>query len=86
MLTSVSKPDAKPQAKPTVPSKTEAQAAARTHSIRTEVPDYLAKQLRLRAAERDCTIRFLLLEALKANGFAVHDADLLEDGRRNTVA
>lgn len=58
----------------------------RTHSIRTEVPDYLAKALRLKAAERDCTIRYLLLEALQAQGFVIDAGDLTEDGRRTPTS
>ena len=45
------------------------------------LPDYVARQLRLRAAKEGVTERYLLLKALAAAGIEVQDADLVKDGR-----
>ncbi|MCC0057743.1 MAG: hypothetical protein H6886_00545 [Hyphomicrobiaceae bacterium] len=50
--------------------------------LRLDIPDYLAKALRVRAAEEGCTVRYLALKALKADGWEVHDDDIGEGPRR----
>ena len=57
-------------------------AAAPNRRVAVEMPEYLARELKRGAAERDCTIRYLILEALQKAGWTVHDADFSEDGRR----
>lgn len=53
-------------------------------NIRTslELPDYLRKEMARKTADTRKTLRFQVLDALKANGYTVHDIDLHEDGRR----
>lgn len=53
-----------------------------TRRMHVEMPEYLAKALRQAAAEKGCTIRFLVLDALKRSGYRIEANDLLEDGRR----
>lgn len=59
---------------------------APTQTIRTEVPDYLAQALRVECAKSQCTIRYLLLKALRADGWEIHDQDIAEDRRRTPSA
>ena len=56
--------------------------AAETKRVSHDFPLYLIKELRMAAAQSGKTQKFLILNALKAGGFTVHDADLEEDGRR----
>lgn len=68
-----------------VPKVVEAMETRRTTSNRrvaVELPDYLVRELARAAAERDCTRRFLILEALQKAGWKVEDEDFVEDGRR----
>ena len=51
-------------------------------SLSTKVPIYLMKQLRLRSAEQGVTIRNLLLLALQAQGFTVHEEDITDERKR----
>ena len=59
---------------------------APTHTLRTEVPDYLAKALRMECAKSECTIRYLMLKAVRADGWEVRDEDIAEDRRRVSSA
>ena len=47
-----------------------------------ELPRYLADALRRAAVERRTTARHLVMLALRSDGFAVEDQDLVPDGRR----
>ena len=58
--------------------------AAPTARLTIELPDYLANELRLRAAQDRCSARYLITQALKLAGYTVADADLVADGRRAT--
>jgi hypothetical protein len=60
--------------------------AATTTKIAIEVPDYLPAQLKRLALERNCTIRFLLLDALHRAGCTIAPEDRLKDGRRHPQA
>lgn len=55
-------------------------------TIRTDVPDYLAQAMRMEAAKQRCTLRYLILKALKADGWKINDEDIIEDGRRPGAA
>jgi hypothetical protein len=59
---------------------------APTQTLRTEVPDYLAEALRIECAKSQCTIRYLMLKALRDAGWEVRDEDIAEDRRRTTTA
>lgn len=52
------------------------------HFVRLDVPDYLARAMRVEAAKRGCTLRYLTLKALKADGWTVNDEDIGEGPRR----
>jgi hypothetical protein len=55
-------------------------------SLRIDVPDYLARELRVRCAEQKVTNAYLVMLALKSDGFHVEEKDLVKDrykrGRR----
>lgn len=50
--------------------------------ISLEVPDYLATELKVSAAQRSVTVRHLVLTALAAAGYEIKAVDIDEDGRR----
>ena len=50
--------------------------------LRLDIPDYLAKALRVHAAEQDCSVRYLVLKALAADGWTVDDGDMGKGRRR----
>jgi len=51
-------------------------------SIRFDAPDYLDRELAVKAAEQGVTKTFLILTALGAAGYRLDDADLVKDRRR----
>ncbi|WP_207460998.1 hypothetical protein [Azospirillum sp. SYSU D00513] len=53
-----------------------------TEEFKVTVPRYLNRQLAAVAADRRVTKQYLVLEALRAAGYRLDDADLHEDGRR----
>ena len=54
--------------------------------LRIDVPEYLARELRVRCAEGKVTIAYLVMAALRKDGFRIEDKDLVKDrykrGRR----
>ncbi|ODA66141.1 hypothetical protein A7A08_02994 [Methyloligella halotolerans] len=54
-------------------------------TIRTDVPDYLAQAMRIEAAKTRSTLRYLILKALKNDGWKIDEGDIVEDGRRPGV-
>jgi hypothetical protein len=54
--------------------------------LRIDVPEYLARELRVRCAEEKVTIAYLVMTALRKDGFRIEDKDLVKDrykrGRR----
>jgi hypothetical protein len=50
--------------------------------LKLMVPDYLFRELTVRAAESSVTKKYLILKALQDAGFTVESEDLEEDGRR----
>ena len=55
---------------------------ARKRPLSLEVPDYLARELKVKAATEAVTVRYLILSALASAGYHVDDDELEEDGRR----
>lgn len=55
---------------------------ARKRPLSLEVPDYLARELKVKAATEAVTVRYLVLSALDAAGYRVDADELEEDGRR----
>jgi len=47
-----------------------------------DVPDYLRVALKVDAARKGVSVRYLVLTALVEQGFDIEPADLMEDGRR----
>ncbi len=54
--------------------------------LRIDVPEYLARELRVRSAEEKATIAFFIMRALRKDGFTIEDKDMVRDrykrGRR----
>jgi hypothetical protein len=54
--------------------------------LRIDVPEYLARELRVKCAEHKVTIAYLVMSALRREGFHIEDKDLVKDrykrGRR----
>jgi hypothetical protein len=54
--------------------------------LRIDVPEYLARDLRMKCAEHKVTIAYLVMSALRKDGFLIEDKDLVKDrykrGRR----
>jgi hypothetical protein len=51
-------------------------------TLSTKVPDYVLRELKITAAQKGTTIRNLLLEALKKDGFKIKDEDIQDDRKR----
>ena len=64
--------EASPQPKPTAP----------LVSVRFDAPDYLDRELSVRAAEQGVTKTYLILQALGQGGFRIEQEDLVKDRRR----
>ena len=60
----------------------ERRQSARRRPLSLEVPDYLGRELKVKAATEGVTVRFLVLRALVAAGYRVDQDELEEDGRR----
>lgn len=67
-----SKPTATPAPAPRAPTKT----------LSLEVPDYLGVDLKVKAAHKGTSVRHIILTALKEQGYAIAEIDMVEDGRR----
>lgn len=67
--------------KPVSPDKRKKGRSAATTKKTYELPTYLAKELRLKAASESVTERYIILRALKEAGFTVEDEDLVIDRR-----
>lgn len=51
-------------------------------SVRFDCPDYLDKELSIKAAEQGVTKTYLILKALGGSGYRLEDVDLVKDRRR----
>ena len=51
-------------------------------SIRGYIPDYLDREMALRAAERNVTKTFLIMELLAKAGFRIDEVDMIRDRRK----
>jgi hypothetical protein len=54
-------------------------AATPLESIRVDVPDYLARALRVRCAEEKVTNAYIVMKALVKEGFYIDEKDLVVD-------
>lgn len=75
-------PPAEPSTEPEVTPQPAAAPDVTSRRLSVQVPDYLWKSLKIEAGTRGCTVRYLILEALRKNGTTIADADFSEDGRR----
>lgn len=64
------------------PAPTRNVGQARATSLKFEVPDAVWTALRQEALNRRVTVKYLVLEALAAKGYAVDLSTIPEDGRR----
>ncbi len=55
---------------------------SRMKALKFELPDYVWIALKKRAAEDMVSLRHLIMKALRAQGVAINEADMIEDGRR----
>lgn len=55
----------------------------RMKNFSIEIPDYVWKELKVRAAHRGTTIKHVIMTSLRAEGFDIRNADMIEDGRRD---
>lgn len=51
-------------------------------SLRIEVPEYLDRELALKAMQQRVTKQYLVVKALQEAGYHVEDSDLVEDKRK----
>ena len=56
---------------------------ARLASLRIEVPEYLDRELALKAVDQRVTKQYLVVQALRDAGFRVDAEDLVADKRKN---
>lgn len=57
-------------------------STTRRKPLSIEVPDYLATDLKIKAAQQSVTVRHLVLTALVEAGYDIKAIDMEEDGRR----
>ncbi|MGO9543323.1 MAG: hypothetical protein ACLPPF_00795 [Rhodomicrobium sp.] len=55
---------------------------SRMKGLKIELPDYAWIALKKRTAEEMVSLRYFLMEALRAKGIPINEADMVEDGRR----
>jgi len=68
------------------PNRAAAQAQStprsRMKGLKIELPDYAWIALKKRAAEDMVSLRHIIMKALREQGIAINEADMVEDGRR----
>jgi hypothetical protein len=65
------------------PTQTKATPRDKMKRVTFEVPDYLFDALRDKAHAERCSIRSVVMKALRIADFRVEDADMQDDARRN---
>lgn len=71
------------KAEPRIDPETIPTPRAHMKNFSIEIPDYVWKELKLRAFHRGTTIKHVIMTSLKAEGFEIRNADMIEDGRRD---
>lgn len=61
---------------------TEATPRSRMKAVNIELPDYAWTELKIRAAKEQVSVRHIIMSALRVQGIAITDIDMIEDGRR----
>ena len=54
----------------------------RMKGLKVELPDYAWIAIKKQTAERMVSVRYFIMDALRAKGIHIDDADMVEDGRR----
>jgi hypothetical protein len=60
----------------------EATPRKRMKGLKVELPDYAWIAIKKQTAERMVSVRYFIMDALRAKGIHIDDADMVEDGRR----
>ncbi len=55
---------------------------SRMKTVNLELPDYVWTELKIRAAHKQTSVRHIVMTALKSEGIAIAEVDMVEDGRR----
>jgi hypothetical protein len=55
---------------------------SRLKTVNLELPHYVCTDLQIRAAHKQTSVRHIVMTALQGGGVTIHDADMVEDGRR----
>jgi hypothetical protein len=63
-------------------AQTQSTPRSRMKGLKIELPDYVWIALKKQAAEDMVSLRHLIMKALRAQGVAINDGDMVEDGRR----
>lgn len=72
----------KPQAAPTtVAIAPEATPRNRMKNVSLDLPDYAWTEVKIRAAQNQTSMRYIIMKALRADGITIKDVDMVEDGR-----
>jgi hypothetical protein len=60
------------------------EAPARTpmKTLNVELPDYVWTALKIRAAERKTSVRHVIMDALRRDGIAINDIDMIDASQR----
>lgn len=69
----------------TAPARRSKASRASYKSLSIELPEYVWKDIKLRAIHRGTSLRHVILTGLAALGVEIADADMVEDGRRQRV-
>jgi hypothetical protein len=56
---------------------------SRMKPLKIELPDYAWVELKKRTAEEMVSLRYFIMEALRAKGIPINEVDMIEDGRRH---
>lgn len=71
-----------PTIKVSVTNDTGATPRSRMKTVNLELPDYVWTEIKIRAVQKQTSLRHVVMSALLADGVTIADADMIEDGRR----
>jgi hypothetical protein len=55
---------------------------SRMKTVNLELPDYVWTELKIRAVQRQTSLRHVVMQALIADDITIAEVDMIEDGRR----
>lgn len=50
-------------------------------NVSLDLPDYAWTEVKIRAAQDQTSMRYIIMKSLKESGITIKDADMIEDGR-----